>query len=196
MQRLGSAACAALAAAFVAAPSGVDGTVARGSGMAVKKAEAAVAERPPLLATLVQTHSGERVPLDDASPSQTRFSALLADRVTGEKKALDPQLLELLREVARRHPGARLELVSGYRSPKLNEGLRKKGRHVASRSQHSLGHAVDFRVVLPDEEKGLHPRDLERELRELGWKGGVGVYTLESDWFVHADVGPQRRWDG
>ena len=37
---------------------------------------------------------------------------------------------------------------------------------------------------------------LEREIRALGWDGGVGVYTQEHDWFVHADVGPNRRWGG
>jgi uncharacterized protein YcbK (DUF882 family) len=86
--------------------------------------------------------------------------------------------------------------VSGFRSPKLNEMMRKKGHHVASHSQHSLGHAVDFRVVPPGEEKGIDPRVLEREVRALGWEGGVGVYTMEHDWFVHCDVGPHRGWSG
>ncbi len=153
----------------------------------------------PLLATLIQTHTDERVPLDEATPSADRFAALLADRVTGERHAFDPRLLDLLRSLAKKHSAdgpPRIELVSGYRSPKLNEMMRKKGRHVASHSQHSLGHAVDFRIVHPGEEKGVDPRVLEKEIRELGWDGGVGVYTLKSDWFVHADVGPNRRWGG
>ncbi len=92
--------------------------------------------------------------------------------------------------------------------------MRKKGHHVASKSQHSLGHAVDFRIVLPDEAqredpppppgtkerrkrpKGMEPRLVEQEIRDLGWAGGVGTYPLWDDWFVHADVGPLRRWDG
>jgi uncharacterized protein YcbK (DUF882 family) len=150
----------------------------------------------PLLGTLVQTHTDERVLLDARRPSSERFSALLADRVTGERTTFDPRLLELLRSVAKNHPSARIELVSGYRSPKLNEIMRKKGNHVASHSQHSLGHAVDFRIVLPGEERGVDPRALEKEIRALGWAGGVGVYTLASDWFVHADVGENRRWNG
>ena len=116
--------------------------------------------------------------------------------MTGAKQPLAPELLGLLRTLAAKHTGARIELVSGYRSWKLNEMLRKKGHHVASHSQHSLGHAVDFRIVLPDATKGIDPRDLEREIRDAGWKGGTGVYTLETDWFVHADVGPERRWRG
>ena len=144
----------------------------------------------------MQTHTDERVPLDERLPSQERFSALLADRVTGAKIDMDPKLLDLLRSLAKKHPGARIELVSGYRSPKLNEMLRKKGHHVASHSQHSLGHACDFRIVLPGEERGIDPRDLEKEIRDLGWDGGVGVYTIRTDWFVHADVGKNRRWNG
>ena len=193
-------------AVLVASPSGVDARVERGSGLASKKApvlapapDAALSAEPlPLLATLVQTHTDERVPLDDATPSQDRFSALLADRVTGERHAFDPRLLGLLRSLARNHPGARIELVSGYRSAKLNETMRKKGHHVASHSQHSLGHACDFRIVpgARGESRGLDPRVLEKEIRDLGWDGGVGVYPLTSDWFVHADVGKNRRWNG
>lgn len=196
MHRALAAALAALLAASVASPSGVDAKVSRGMGLASKKGATTPAEAPPLLATLVQTHTDERVPLDDASPTAERFSALLADRVTGEKHAFDPRLVDLLRALAKRYPAARIELVSGYRSAKLNETMRKKGRHVASHSQHSLGHAVDFRVVPAGESRGVDPRALEKAIRELGWDGGVGVYTLESDWFVHADVGRNRRWGG
>ena len=205
MHRVAATAAAALGAVLVASSSGVDATVSRSSGLASRKSSAAAVAEPSsmLLGTLVHTHTDERVPLDDRSPTDERFAALLSDRVTGQKQAFDPRLLDLLRALARRHPGARFELVSGYRSPKLNEMMRKKGRHVASQSQHSLGHAVDFRLVERDrdltkdpKDKGVDPRVLEREIRELGWTGGVGVYTLPGDWFVHADVGKQRRWDG
>jgi len=202
MHRAASALIAALGMACVSSPSGIDAKVARGNGLASKKGRVAVSAEAPerdaplLLATLVQTHTDERVALDEVGPTQERFSALLADRVTGEKHAFDPKLLDLLRAIARRHPAARIELVSGYRSAKLNETMRKKGHHVASHSQHSLGHAVDFRIVPGGETRGLDPRVLEKEIRDLGWAGGVGVYTLSSDWFVHADVGKNRRWDG
>jgi uncharacterized protein YcbK (DUF882 family) len=202
MHRAAAALLAALAAALVASPSGVDASVQRSSGLANKKSvaaadlEAVAEERSPLLATLAQTHTDERVPLDARAPTADRFAALLADRVTGERHAFDPRLLGLLRALAARHPAARIELVSGYRSAKLNETMRKKGHHVASHSQHSLGHAVDFRVIPGGASRALDPRALEKELRDLGWEGGVGVYPLASDWFVHADVGKNRRWDG
>jgi uncharacterized protein YcbK (DUF882 family) len=189
---------AALVAVIFVSPSAVDATVSRSNGIPNRKAsvEAPALEPTDLLGTLVQTHTDERVPLDARSPTDERFASLLADRVTGERHLFDPRLLGLLRKLGEKHPGARFELVSGYRSPKLNEMMRKKGHHVASHSQHSLGHAVDFRIVENGATKGIDPRLLEKEIRDLGWDGGVGVYTLSSDWFVHADVGRNRRWAG
>lgn len=198
MLRVATSLATAIGIALVASPSGVDAKVSHSSGLVTKKNHDLLppGEDPVLLGTLVQTHTDERVPLDESSPSTARFSSLLADRITGERRDVDPKLIELLRSVARLHPGARFEIVSGFRSPKLNEQLRKKGHHVASHSQHSLGHAVDFRVVMDPEVKGIDPRILEQEVRKLGWSGGVGVYTLKDDWFVHCDVGKLRRWAG
>ncbi len=166
------------------------------SGHASKKER--VDDRPslPLLGTLVQIHTGTLLPLDASLPGDERFVALMADRVTGKSEPIDPRLLELVRRLAARHVGARIELVSGYRSAKLNEMLRKKGHHVASHSQHSLGHALDFRLVLPGESDPMPPSALEAEIRSLGWDGGVGVYPGKDDRFVHADVGPRRGWTG
>ncbi len=195
-------ALAATAAALFAGATAREPRVVHGDGLASKKAGDAIpANAPPLLATLAQTHTGERVPLDSTRPDDARFDALLADRVTGSTLALDPRLLGLLRTMASDRAFAdagppRIELVSGFRSPKLNEMLRKKGHHVASHSQHSLGHAVDFRVVVRGDggETAIDPRVLETAIRASGWDGGVGVYTSKDDWFVHADVGPNRRW--
>ena len=162
-----------------------------------KKSAVSDEDPPDLLGTFAQTHTDERVAIDDASPTQARFEELLADRVTGQKHVIDPKLLETVRALLRKHPGSRVEIVSGYRSEKLNETLRKKGHHVATHSQHSLGHALDFRIVLPEESRALSPLEIERELREdLKWDGGVGVYLSDSDWFTHMDVGPNRRWNG
>jgi uncharacterized protein YcbK (DUF882 family) len=177
------------------APPPMDPPGARASGLASRKGPPVDAgDDPPLLATLAQVHTGEHVPLDEVTPSQARFSALLSDRATGDSRDLDERLLGLLRQLAARHPGSRIELVSGYRSWKLNEMLRKKGHHVASHSQHSLGHACDFRIVPPGADLALDPRVVEKEIRDLGWQGGVGVYPTTADWFVHADVGADRRW--
>ena len=139
-------------------------------------------------ATLVNVHTGEAIPLSGDEPRLERFCDALADRATASKAPLDPRLLELLRQVALQNPGARIELVSGFRSPKLNEMLRKKGHNVASHSQHSLGHAVDFRVV------GMTPSQMKQAIVKAGWQGGVGQYDKATDLFVHADVGPKREW--
>jgi uncharacterized protein YcbK (DUF882 family) len=182
-------------ATIAARPATDDVRVAHGGGLAERKGQPLdVSDDPPLLATLDQVHTGERMVLDARTPTQALFEALLSDRSTGEHHPLDAQLLGLLRTLAAEHPGSRIELVSGYRSWKLNEMLRKKGHHVASHSQHSLGHACDFRIVPPGAEMGLDPRVLEQEIRKLGWEGGVGIYPTAGDWFVHADVGRNRRW--
>jgi uncharacterized protein YcbK (DUF882 family) len=180
---------------LAAQPALPEARVPHGSGRAEKKGRAEDAvEAGPMLATLFQVHTDEHLVLDADSPSEDRFDALLADRATGSVHPLDPRLLGLLRTLAAAHPGARIELVSGYRSPKLNEMLRKKGHHVASHSQHSLGHACDFRIVLDGDDRGMDPRVVAGEIRKLGWAGGVGTYPTERDWFVHADVGETRDW--
>ncbi|MBK6698179.1 MAG: DUF882 domain-containing protein [Myxococcales bacterium] len=184
---------------FVVSPLGADAAIPRGEGRAIRKASAAAAHDhgpAPPLATLVQVHTDERVVLDDASPAGSRFDELLSDRSTGETKALDPRLLALLRQLTAKVPSVRIELVSGYRSAKLNERLRKKGRNVASSSQHSLGHAVDFRLFPEGADEPLEPAAVEKLVRELGWSGGVGIYPGKNDRFVHCDVGPNRRWLG
>jgi len=149
----------------------------------------------PLLATLVDTHSPAGLPLDEEAPSSARFQALLADPVTGATHPIDPAILRLVRSLATRHPLAAIEVVSGFRSPKLNEALRKKGHHVASHS-----HAMDFRIVPHqtslDASAPLDPRDVAAEIRSLGWQGGVGIYRGADDRFVHADTGPLRTWYG
>jgi uncharacterized protein YcbK (DUF882 family) len=142
------------------------------------------------LATLVNLHSNEAIALDGRGPSDERFARFLPDRTSGEVHRFDPRLLGVVRRIAERHPGARVDVVSGFRSPKFNERLRKKGHRVASHSEHSRGHALDFRV------EGLTPAEIVAEVRALGWKGGVGRYDGASDRFVHVDVGRERFWMG
>jgi uncharacterized protein YcbK (DUF882 family) len=211
---VGAVALAAASVALFARGGGTEPRVPHTERLASRKGGEEIADAeppPPLLGTLVQTHTDERVVLDEESPTGTRFDALLADRATGSSTPLDPRLLGLLRTMAAQYGSdagpPRIELVSGFRSPKLNEMMRKKGHHVASHSQHSLGHAVDFRVVVTCEGRwasapectdagalAIDPRAVERAIRRSGWDGGTGIYTGKDDWFVHADVGPDRTW--
>lgn len=84
----------------------------------------------------------------------------------------------------------RIEFVSGYRYWKFNEMLRKKGRNVASESQHTAGKAIDFRV------QGVDTLRLRDAINALEWAGGMGYYPGKSDQFVHVDTGAKRRWQG
>jgi uncharacterized protein YcbK (DUF882 family) len=99
----------------------------------------------------------------------------------------DPRLFALVVKAARHFKSARVEIVSGYRAPKYNLMLRKKGRNVARDSQHAVGHAVDFRL------DGVPTQTLLRWVRTQRL-GGVGYYP--SSRFVHADTGPRRFWLG
>jgi hypothetical protein len=101
--------------------------------------------------------------------------------------AYDLRLLGVLIGAALKFQVDTVYVVSGFRAPKYNLSLRKKGREVARDSQHTLGHAVDFRLPgVP----AARLRDWVRSLR----LGGVGYYA-ESQ-FVHADVGKIRTWVG
>lgn len=143
----------------------------------------------PVAATMMNLHTGEAEALD-LSPSEaeaTRLRRLLRDRTNWEEHVMAPTVIATIRAAATALGGRRVEVVSGYRSDKLNEMLRKKGRHVAQRSQHVLGNAVDFRLV------GVElPALLAFVRREH--VGGVGAYRRSG--FVHVDAGPARRWRG
>jgi uncharacterized protein YcbK (DUF882 family) len=155
-----------------------------------------------LLATLVDTHSPTRLALDDGAPDQGALASLLRDPVVGSQHPIDEAILPLIRAVVARYAGSGVDgspevrVVSGFRSPKLNEALRKKGHEVASHSQHSQGHAMDFRIVRGGDTTPADPRELASLVRDLEWKGGVGIYLGKDDRFVHADTGPLRTWYG
>jgi uncharacterized protein YcbK (DUF882 family) len=171
-------------------PNGSMGLALRKDGQADDESWEPEASTAETLGTLVNTHSGEAAVLSSEESTLERFSTLLEDRVTGSRERMDPRLLQLLRTLASGRVPARFELVSGYRSWKLNEMLRKKGRRVASHSQHSRGLALDFRIV------GISPEQLRDAIQATGWKGGIGTYSGQGDRFVHADTGPDRRWVG
>lgn len=115
----------------------------------------------------------------------------LRDWRTGEATTMDRRLLALLVQLRERLdlPGNRkIDLISGYRSPKTNAALRAAGGShtgVASQSQHMLGKASDIMV------SGVSLDRLHAAALSLGG-GGVGYYPR--DGFVHVDTGRVRRW--
>jgi len=100
---------------------------------------------------------------------------------------LDAALPRTLRAAARHFGRDRIDIVSGFRAPKYNLMLRKKGHQVARDSQHTHGNAVDFRIP------GINVHALESWARSLRL-GGVGLY--EASGFVHVDTGRVRYWNG
>jgi hypothetical protein len=145
-----------------------------------------VGKPPAPVVNLWNLWTRESLVLDAGLDAET-FGAFLRCHFTGDPAQMDMRLLEVLAGAAKRFQAARIDIVSGYRSPKYNLVLRKKGREVARDSQHTYGHAVDFRV------RGVPTAALVGYVRSLR-VGGVGVYRESG--FVHADTGPVRTWAG
>ncbi len=83
------------------------------------------------------------------------------------------------------HQGARITIVSGYRSPTYNTKLRENGKLAAKASLHQYGMAADLKI------SGVSSKEIWNFIRDLKF-GGVGFYH---GGLVHVDVGPARFWD-
>ncbi len=118
--------------------------------------------------------------------SLDRINYILRDHRTGEIRSIDVALLDLLHDIVWKiDPYAPIHIISGYRSPRTNEALRRVTSGVARNSFHLKGRAIDIRI----------PGCRTRELRQMAVDcnvGGVGYYA-KSD-FVHLDTGPIRIW--
>jgi len=115
-----------------------------------------------------------------------RLNYVLRDVRSGEIFPMDPRVIDLMaviqKKAAQKQP---IEILSGYRSPKTNAGLRQESGGVAKNSFHMYGQALDMRI------KGYNTQKLHK--LALGLKaGGVGFYP-SSD-FVHIDTGKVRSW--
>jgi uncharacterized protein YcbK (DUF882 family) len=115
------------------------------------------------------------------------FDELVRCHYTNQAIAMDQRLLQTILRAAVKFRTSYIEIVSGFRAPKYQLMLRKKGHEVARDSEHPRGHAVDFRI--PE----VPTRTLLRFVRSLRL-GGVGYYPDSR--FVHADVGRVRFWRG
>jgi len=147
-------------------------------------------ERIEPVTTLFNVWTHEALPI---LPGQTqtnlslRFCQFLRDHYTNQPTHMDTRLIGVLEHVAGKFAAKRIEVVSGYRSPKYNLMLRKKGHQVARHSQHMEGNAVDFRI------RGVATTQVQHYVKSLHL-GGVGFYPHSE--FVHADTGPVRYWTG
>ena len=167
-------------------------TLARRRGNA---ATAVIASVPPdypgvriqPVTTLFNVWTHEAFPILPGDPMEPQFHVFLRDHYTNQATQMDTRLVDVLARAARRFNAARIEIVSGYRSPKYNLMLRKKGHAVARMSQHVEGHAVDFRI------RGVPTQTLQTFVKSLRI-GGVGFYPHSE--FVHSDTGRVRYWKG
>jgi uncharacterized protein YcbK (DUF882 family) len=154
----------------------------------------ASAEEPAVERSMsfVHTHTGETISVvyrrdgELVAEARTRLNHFLRDHRTGDVHEIDPGLFDILWEI-RRQIGSDepFHLVSGYRSARTNEKLRKAGRDVGKKSMHVKGAAIDFRLPGVDTTR---LRDIALSLK----RGGVGYYR-KSD-FIHVDTGRVRRW--
>jgi hypothetical protein len=158
-----------------------------GAGAEIPSPETATGTRIEPLTTLFNLRTKEALPLLPGYAVSDRFHHFLRDYTTNQATRMDTRLIGVLERVALKFSPERIEVVSGYRSPKYNLSLRKKGRQVAKSSQHSEGHAVDFRI------RGVPTRRLLNFVKSLQ-VGGVGYYPHSQ--FVHSDTGRIRFWRG
>ena len=111
---------------------------------------------------------------------QRRFDRFMRCHQTGTVFKMDTRLAHMLYQTARHYEGHRLEVVSGYRHPKVARN---------PKSPHKKGLACDFRVP------GVPNTVLRDWLRKTFDHAGVGYYP--NSVFVHLDdrkKGPSAFW--
>jgi uncharacterized protein YcbK (DUF882 family) len=144
--------------------------------------------RPRPLVNFYNQWTHEWLAIDPrALPAQRELDRFLRDHFTNKHAAMDPRLVRIALAAAAHFGRDRVDVVSGFRHPKYNLMLRKKGHQVARDSQHTHGNALDF--YLP----GVPTLALHAWAKQQK-AGGVGLY-MESG-FVHVDTGAIRYWSG
>ncbi len=171
-------ALAALAAATV-------GTLLPGRTWAASRAGSRALE-------FAHLHTGERLAVEYCTAGQyvpdalAAVNSLLRDFRTGDVRAIDPALLDLLFDLQDATGAAKpFQVISGFRSPVTNAALRRRSHGVASGSLHMIGRAIDIRVA------DVPLAGLRRAALTLR-QGGVGYYPASN--FVHVDTGRIRTW--
>jgi uncharacterized protein YcbK (DUF882 family) len=113
-------------------------------------------------------HIGARgyVPADEVAAVNYFFRCRRTDR----KKAISPDVLVLLADIADRWPGHVIEIISGFRAPPFG----------VPHSRHFIGHAIDLRV------RGVRTA----AVRDYVWREhqGVGVGHYSHGNFLHVDA--------
>jgi len=142
---------------------------------------------------VVNAHTDERVTVRYRRPDGSYDPAALARirhafRSSGDGREGDVslRLIEMLSYLQRAAGGRPLVLISGYRSPDYNQGLRDQGVKAAGGSLHTEGLAADVAFPRP------MLRGLWQRVRGLDCCG-AGYYAKEG--FLHVDAGRPRFWE-
>ena len=132
---------------------------------------------------VIYKRDGENVP-----EALDKIDWIMRDWRRDEKTKMSRELIDLLWEVHKQvDSNEPIHLISGYRSHKTNNKLRRTKGGQARKSQHTLGNAAD--VQFPDVPvKRLRNAGLIRQ------HGGVGYYPTSAIPFVHLDVARVRHW--
>ena len=134
-------------------------------------------------ATITYKVDGEFVP-----EGMDQINHMMRDWRRDEPTEMDRELIDLIWELYQELGSQKpIHLISGYRSRKTNEKLRRRGGGQARNSQHIHGKAAD--IHFPD----ISVRQLRNSalVREIG---GVGYYPRSALPFVHVDTGKVRHW--
>jgi len=144
--------------------------------------------KPSRLVNIYNLWTKEWLAVDAAAPpARATVDRFLRCHFTNKPTAMQAALIGVVVAAAAHFHSDVVEVVSGFRHPKYNLMLRKKGHQVARDSQHSHGAAIDF--MLPGVPTAvLHAWAKAQKL------GGVGLYPESG--FVHMDTGPIRSWSG
>ena len=183
---------AGLLVAALAAPAHADYQAKKDRERAAKStkhpAPPAPGTKPAKLINLYNEHTHDWLAVEeDGGVSLDQVSKFLRDHFTNKSTKMDPKLIGVVVAAAKQFKSDFVQVVSGFRHPKYNLMLRKKGHQVARDSQHTHGNAVDFMIPRVPVKK-LHEWAKAQKL------GGVGIYL--SSHFVHMDTGPIRFWSG
>ena len=144
--------------------------------------------KPAKLINLYNRWTNDWLAVDPTNPpSLAQINTFLRDHFTNEAREMEPRLLAAVIKAANQFKSDVVDVVSGFRHPKYNLMLRKKGRQVARNSQHTHGTAIDFTIPGVPVDK-LHAWAKAQKL------GGVGLYPNSK--FIHIDTGPIRFWSG
>ncbi len=133
--------------------------------------------------TVIYKKNGRYVPA-----AMKKINWVMRDWRRDESAKMDPKLIDILWEMHSELGSQKpIHVISGYRSLKTNNLLRKTRGGQARRSRHILGKAAD--VHFPDVPiKQLRYSALVRQ------RGGVGYYPTSALPFVHVDTGRVRHW--